>query len=667
MKSCFWFGGLLLLSCYQLQAEATVQWHCAERPMSRAVLDSVDVEFIDLLDYYSETTPIPLPDCYSEPKFTSRPASLLWTDEDWNGSYGAIADDVAISGNGLTTFVAWNLNRERFSLYETSGAGQPGWEFDALEGGAYNIDGNLRCALSRDGSVVVGTISYRQTVPETFPSSHLFSFDAETGAVLWHFAFPTTEDGLQTSEYASYLEVSADGSTIVALGGNTAPEPYHLYVFDSANQTPIYTLTLDHAEFQDSCGLALTANGQTAVIELRAEGQDSHKTRIYDLTTGTLQQQIITRLSPTQCAPAVSADGRYLAIGDLHGKLIVFELQAGTGLYEELWRFSVPVGHYYPWVESIALSDDGGMLVMTSYEPDETTSKGYGYLFSIDSNTPLIKTADACDACPCSAMAANGAVAVVGSWGDYDGQQGFKLQVLDCSALEVIYELGPTTPGSILACDIDDAGTYAVAGSKRVHARQMGSGGIVYAIDTDYLYVTPTPGDNPSPTPWPSPTPEPPSATPTPGATETPSASPTFPPSCTPTPVPTIPTEPFFRLTLNAHEFTGGDVMIVTLDLTNETATEVTVDVYILLYVSPETYLFLTLEDPYPTFSPELTPLTLPLPSGFTVTAPILTLPLPEIAGIYVEGAWYGVMAAAGTFNFIGDLSYEAFTYGDSK
>lgn len=58
-----------------------------------------------------------------EKKLSTKSGKITWSDEDWTGSYGAIADDLAVSGDGSRIYVSWNLNFEKIDAYDAKGTG----------------------------------------------------------------------------------------------------------------------------------------------------------------------------------------------------------------------------------------------------------------------------------------------------------------------------------------------------------------------------------------------------------------------------------------------------------------------------------------------------------------------------------------------------------------
>src|SRR4030042_1791216 len=61
----------------------------------------------------------------SSGKSSSKSGTITWSHEDWDGSYGAIAECLAIPNDGSKIYVAWNLNSERISAFEGAGPGHP--------------------------------------------------------------------------------------------------------------------------------------------------------------------------------------------------------------------------------------------------------------------------------------------------------------------------------------------------------------------------------------------------------------------------------------------------------------------------------------------------------------------------------------------------------------
>jgi len=106
-------------------------------------------------------------------------------------------------------------------------------------------------AVSKDGQLIMGSVTARIMTGETAMSSEVYSFNPADGSVNWSDMMPFSSHQPENTESISHLAVSADGSRIavVAAGYRTDPvfEPYHIYIYDSAGQE-LHTFEIEDSE-----------------------------------------------------------------------------------------------------------------------------------------------------------------------------------------------------------------------------------------------------------------------------------------------------------------------------------------------------------------------------------------------------------------------------------
>jgi len=226
-------------------------------------------------------------------------------------------------------------------------------------------------------------------------------------------------------------------------------------------------------------------------------------------------------------------------------------------------------------------------VAIGSFEPTQDENFGYLYVFDINSNMPLWISENFGDYVSAVSLSDNGEIIFGASWGDYYNSVGYRGAIYTRDGLQLISFPSDTYPGSWFDCSLSRDGMFGAGGGKRVHAREMGSGGYLYAISIEYSPPTPTftplptytptqipPTSTftplPTNTPLPSPTSTPiptstptvqPTNTPTPPPTLTPTPTKTYtptsiPPSSTPTP---LPCQLGVELLMPAHFFKPGD------------------------------------------------------------------------------------------------------------
>ncbi len=399
----------------------------------------------------------------------SRVAGEMWRVEDWDGAYGAIAEDVQISGNGQRILTAWNLNYERFSLFPIDND-TPLWEY-ALADDSTQVGGFVRAAIADDGMSMVGGAGRMDTIPATAEYSRVFRFS--TGAVPdWTFDLPTDPEIWHLLDVA----LSADGGTVGVLAIDNSATTGRVYVLDGMSGAELHQWDFDYAVSSSIYNIDFSGDATRLVVGCRK------LIHIYDIPDGLYQT--ITLAYDCQCAAEITPDANYIAVGNLRGRLTVYQHVTVDGTpdqYTEYWTYTIPPDYYYPWIQTVDVADDSSRVAVGSYQPNETSSHGYLYFFDMDGTTPEWTSEDSGGLVEEVALSANGTVACAGSWGDLDGAMGWACLIArDNGARYTLTSMDYS--GSLFSADIDDAGYFAAGGSKRVHAYEFGSGGHTFAM-----------------------------------------------------------------------------------------------------------------------------------------------------------------------------------------
>ncbi len=513
---------------------------------------------------YPAARPIADPTAPCGEDFASRAGEITWTDENWYGSYGAIASDVEVSVDGSRIAVGWDLNYEEIDYYDAEGDGTPLWTYDCRENSTYHIDGAVQVRMSADLQVIAGMVGSRYLASGGAPETAVMRFSPDDGAVLWTNILPMAPSGT-VLERGFRMVMSRDGSrlAVAAVGTRQDPtfDPYHIYIYDPASSTPLTVLEVadpgPSPVLMYLNDMMITADGSRLVADFRHNSSPQHSFRVWDLTTyQQIQQTTLNRGGP-QTTMGLSHDGGVMTVGDLNGWLQVMSWDDGTGQYVLAWEYHVQPSN--SWVMATAVSGDGSTVAAGTMQFDGNPYQGKFYLFNFAGGaTPVFTSTLAGDNIAAISISDDGAFAAACSYGPYNPptDPGWDLQIVETATGEVMYELPGTTPGSQFDCAISGDGARIACGGKRVHARTMGSGGYAYSITHDGVEpgtpaptrtptITPTPTETltPSPTPPPIPTRTPtPSPTDTPRPTDTPTAEPTFTPTLVPTNTP-LPTE----------------------------------------------------------------------------------------------------------------------------
>lgn len=471
--------------------------------------------------------PAPKPDCQTEPR--DRSGSVTWTCEDWNGSFGAIASSSAVTADGSRIYIGWSLNYEHVAAFDAIGDGTPLWEYDLREEDKYNIDGDIQILASADGSVVAAAVPGRNDSSGTTQESVLLGFNIDTGEEIWRYTTPPTVQDPDKGEWIGPVAIAVDGTRIActSYGYRQDPvfEPVFITILNGQGQE-LHRIELPDAghEIMYLNDLKLTADGAYLAADFRMNTNPTHKIMVWDLSDYSERASWGVNNSPPQGQLGLSDDASVLAIGDLRGKIQVYiwHPTEGRGEYSLSWSYTIPPDYYYAWVVGLAVSPDGHYVAAGSYQANETTTNAYLYLFETDVGpSSKIQSSNFRGTVQVVAFSGDGNIAAGAGYGPYpETDPGYDLIAMSSATGEEIYRMDGETPGSLQDCALNSDGTRLTCGGKRVHAYQMGSGGLAYSIELD---------TTPAPTPEPTAT-----ATATPSCTVTP--TPSQPPTVTPTP-----------------------------------------------------------------------------------------------------------------------------------
>lgn len=530
---CMLISGVILLS--PVPAAATGD---AALPGSSAVVshspDGTAVRSFNLPEHFPGTafpglreTADPSESAVPEPM---RGGSITWTCEDWNGSYGAIASSTAVTADGSRIYVGWELNYEHVAAFDGTGDGTPLWEYDLLEENKFNIDGTVQVLVSADGQVMAAGVTGRSEIGGTTQESFVIGLNIDTGEEVWRYTTPPTVQNPDQGEWLGPIAIASDGNRIAccSYGYRQDPvfEPVFITILDGDGQE------LHRIELPDPANdimylndLRLTADGMFLAADFRMNSNPSHKITVWNLTDYSERASWTVNNSPPQGQIGLSDDGVMLAIGDLQGKIRVYRWTPtdSRGEYVLAWTYTIPPDYYYPWVVGLAVSPDGSRVAAGSYQANQTTVKGYLYLFDTDIGpSSRIQSSNFGGMVTVVAFSADGSVVAGSGYGPYpENDPGYDLIAMDAASGAEIYRMAGATPGSLQDCALNADGTRLTCGGKRVHAYQFGSGGLAYSVALD---MTPQPTQTPTAAP--------------PTATPVPTQTPTEPPSPTPSPTP---------------------------------------------------------------------------------------------------------------------------------
>jgi len=370
-------------------------------------------------------------------------AEILWVDR--YHQY-AIAEHVSISGSGMWIQAGWYLNNERASLYRTLGTNTPAWSYSMP-----NSDFFIPVDISFSG----------QDIGVTSSGEPYYSFSASSPSPQWLYYFPGGFTAA-TSSQGSAVIVHDDGTIYAVLGSGGAEG--RLFILNNTGDT------IRSLPFNPTRGIyGIDATGDCSVFCV------STYDAIYIYNLDGSRRDSLFQYGQT--VAKISDDGTYIVSGDFYGRVSLYRWDGAE--YDLAWQHYV--GH--PWVTAVAISDDGSTIMAGTFQYTPTNT-GKVLMYDSSSATPLWEYNQYGDYVASCALSADGSRCVAGSWGQYNGTFGDVITVFEKTSstplLQVLDDIDE--PGSIFSVDIAEDGSFITAGGKAVHAREMGNGGEVYAI-----------------------------------------------------------------------------------------------------------------------------------------------------------------------------------------
>jgi len=369
--------------------------------------------------------------------------NVLWVDQN---HLAAVAQNLAITGDGAYVVGGWWLNNSRVSLYATNGTGVPAWTFPISSSFFIPVD------AAGDGSVITGT--GRQDL--------LYAWTAASNVPVCSETHPAGTEGIAafTPDIGGQFAGSAMmGTTTSFTHAHTAPGCNDLFNVSLSGVVQ---------------GGRYAADGDWVAVNSRAAVD------VYDSQTGVLRGSVAIP-GETEATVGVSRDGNILAIGGFSRLLRVHQWDGSQ--YVPLW------GHVIPsitWITAVDVSDDGS-TVMAGTWVFTTPDLGRVVMYDVASGpTPLWTNSDFGDYVDSVELNADGSRGIAGSWGRLNGTFGHVIAVFDrASPVPVFAVEDDEIPGvgSCMVVDISNDGSRAAGGGKAVHAREFGNGGFTLALD----------------------------------------------------------------------------------------------------------------------------------------------------------------------------------------
>ncbi len=369
------------------------------------------------------------------------PQPISRIEELWQASdEAAICGNIGIGTNGEYVAAGWYLNNVRMSMYQDTST--PEWEFIFEDPGIeYPID------MSPDGFTVLGA------------GSMLYAFNPGSSTPILEYEV--------TGATVNNIVVSSDGS----MGYCTAVYSDHSEIIALTEDAIEWTITLD-----GGAG-TLTLSGDDQTLIFTQYGGDNSNMIVLNADDGAV---LFTDVEYNQNPPAISYDGSIIVNGDYSGYVHVYERTGDT--YEEMWNYHVNGGDSgsNSWIGGMAVSSDGTTIAVGTLIFNSNGYDGEIYVFDTDTPEPLWIYRNCGDYVYSVDISADGSLIAAGGYGptDHSGPDFF---IFRKGSSEPLYTVN--TPGSITEVQLADEGGMCAFGGKAVHARVMGSGGLLYRYD----------------------------------------------------------------------------------------------------------------------------------------------------------------------------------------
>jgi len=369
---------------------------------------------------------------------------ILWQDSD----DAAIAGEMKVSSLEIQTFLGWNLNYERTSLYLNNST--PMWEDNN-----WTPENDFCTDMLEDGSLMVAG---------TGNTLKVYSNDS---VILWEFIFGVGDRIVD-------LALHPNGNLIYTAVYNQNLSTSYIEAYTIGNQEPIWQTIFPG----NSQCLVLSGDGSTLVFT--QYGGEVSAMWVLAAADGSI---IFEAPEQNQNPPAICYDASIIVNGDYSGDVFVYEYVPEQETYQLDWGYQVSSGGggYNPWITSMAISDDGSTIAVGTHIFYAEDFSGEIYLFNSYSSNPLW-IFDANASVNDLDISADGSTIAAASWGPLNNSTP-DFWIFGRNSNEPEFSIN--TPGSMFHLDLSSDGNLCSVGGKAVHAYEFGNGGYLYCVECD--------------------------------------------------------------------------------------------------------------------------------------------------------------------------------------
>ncbi len=363
---------------------------------------------------------------------------LLWQASD----PAAICHACEVSAVSEQSFIGWNLNNSRVTLYEDSSV--PLWDHYTTSDYNYPTDIN-------DLGTVLGLGD----------GSLLKIFDNTSSNPTWEH----TTDGTIVG-----LELDSNGTTVYTAFYNSTFDYSTISAYEVGNSFAIWSVT-----FAGNAG-NLVLSGDDSTLIFTQYGAISAMW-VLAAENGSI---IFEGPEYNQNPPAISDDASLIVNGDYSGYVTVYEYNSNIETYQEKWNYRVGGGS--AWIGGMSISADGSTIAVGTLIFLSNGYDGEIYLFNSYSPEPIWIYENVGDYIISIDITDNGDLIAAAGWGPM-GNATADFFLFRRESNIPVFEIN--SPGSLFTVDIAADGSFCTTGGKAVHAREFGNGGYVYCVDCD--------------------------------------------------------------------------------------------------------------------------------------------------------------------------------------
>ncbi|MCD6177263.1 MAG: T9SS type A sorting domain-containing protein, partial [Candidatus Cloacimonetes bacterium] len=271
----------------------------------------------------------------------------------------------------------------------------------------------------------------------------------------------------------SGLKLSPDGAYIYVSYYDNWEEFGRVEKYEIGNPTLIW----DSYFIGGAQTLDLSGNGSTLIFTQYGGGNSNMW--VLDSSDGSV---IFQGPEYNQNNPAICDDASIIVNGDYSGYVHVYEYNETLETYEDKWSFNASGNGSSTWIGGMSISGDGSTIAVGTLDFITGGYDGQIFVFNTEVPIPLWSFGNFGDYVTEIDMSYDGSIIAAAGYGPMNNSTADFLLFRKESNIPV-YEIN--TPGSMFGLDMASDGSFCTVGGKAVHARVMGSGGLVYSVDCD--------------------------------------------------------------------------------------------------------------------------------------------------------------------------------------